>query len=57
MILVVEIQETDEQPRAVLNRRLTDGANIQVQGFQARVLGTFGEQYEGLIPYLTGRAD
>jgi hypothetical protein len=60
MKLIVEIPETDDQPLEVLARRLPDGANIQIyvslQGFGARVLGTLDEKYEGLVPYLTGRA-
>jgi hypothetical protein len=56
MKLIVDIPETDEQPREVLQRRLIDGANIQVQGFSARVVGLVDERFEGLVPYLTGEA-
>lgn len=56
MKLVVDIPENDEQPRAVLERRLIAGVSIQVQGFSARVVGTVDERYEPLLPYLTGNA-
>lgn len=58
MILVIELADEDDgrDMRGVYERRLIDGANIQVQGYKARVVGTFDETYAGLLPYLTGRA-
>lgn len=50
MKLVVELpDEADGRDmREVYARRLIDGANIRVQGFAARVVGTWDSTYDGL---------
>lgn len=58
MILIVKIQTDDVLTDAILQRRLLAEirTDIQLAGHQAQILGEFQEQYEGLIPFLTGRA-